>query len=332
MVAVGARCNAKLRALGIEKLAVWSDIYQTPRTVWATSAIAALTLHAGILWWGIATWQARRPAPLPPPIRVIAVSPTALPAFAATGSASQGEASTAAVPADTSSSATTETTTPPAELLENEPVAPTPAPVEPTLPSEPTIPVAPVAPTSRPSTPPRPSMPSEGPVRPVTPPIETSASPSTPPTQTPPTQTPPIESPDPTPPPSANTPSPSNGIQVVWTRREVPGGSDLPEELPNIPAGWPEATSALLSSSGCSSGLVAPGASVRVTLWPDIEADGRISGFTRWDGGENAGKQDILNCIESLAPQFPALIPARDGGSAIASYAILIDVEIRSIP
>ncbi len=120
-----------------------------------------------------------------------------------------------------------------------------------------------------------------------------------------------------------------SGVDSVWTLQPIPDGSDLPDQLPRLPQGWQNSTATLFANASCSSGVVAPGTTVEVTLWPNIEEDGHISDFNPWQGGENLGNSAVVACLESLAPRMTPLIPARTGGEPIASYAILITVTVR---
>lgn len=329
---------------------LWSEQYRTPRSVWVGSAIAATLFHAGVLWWGVNTWQSRRDTIPPAPIQVIALPPESeavfdpvLPETVPTPSESQSTAPSS--PRETVEPVASADSTPPVQTSTPrsvEPVAPAPiAPQRPASRARRTPPVAPVTPqpTQEPipepaTTPPLP--PTSTPVPNPTPPIDPiSPTPSEPPAISPPNPpaSPPAEpavEPERPFPVTTGEVSPRDvGINAFWTLQEVPGGSDLPDQFPAIPQGWRESTSALLSNAECSSGLVAPGSSVRVTLWPIIEADGSISGFFSWDGGDNVGKERVIACIESLGPQMAPLVPARTSGEAIPSYAMLLVVEVR---
>jgi hypothetical protein len=68
-----------------------------------------------------------------------------------------------------------------------------------------------------------------------------------------------------------------------------------------------------------------------VTLWPVVEADGRISDFYSWDGGGNEGKAAVVDCVESLGPRMAPIIPARVRGETLPSYAMLLVVELQGV-
>lgn len=336
---------------------LWSEQYRTPRSVWVGSAIAATLFHAGVLWWGVHAWQSRRDTTPPAPIQIIALPPESeavfdpvLPEAVPTPSESQSTAPPS--PRETVESAAPASSTPPIQtstprsVAPVEPVAPAPiAPQRPASPARRTPPVAPITPQQTPepipeSIPepatPTPSPPTPTPVPNPNPPIDPIApTPSEPPATSPPNPpaSPPagpvVEQERPFPVTTGEVSPRDIGINAFWTLQAVPDGSDLPDQFPAIPQGWRESTSALLSNAECASGLVAPGSSVRVTLWPIVEADGSISGFFSWDGGDNVGKEAAIACIESLGPQMAPLVPARTSGEAIPSYAMLLVVEVR---
>lgn len=337
-------------------LVLWSEQYRTPRSVWVGSAIAATLFHAGVLWWGINAWQSRRDTTPPAPIQVIALPPESEAVFdpvlsETVPTPSESQSTAPSSPRETTESVASANSTPPAQTSTPravepvEPVAPAPiSPQRPALPARRTPPVAPVTPQPTPEPRPEPipepaattpSPPTSPPVPNPTPPIAPIApTPSQPPATSPPNPPaspptePAVEQERPFPVTAGEVSPREVGINAFWTLQEVPDGSDLPDQFPAIPQGWRESTSALLSNAECSSGLVAPGSSVRVTLWPIVEADGRISGFFSWDGGDNVGKERVIACIESLGSQMAPLVPARTSGEAIPSYAMLLVVEV----
>jgi hypothetical protein len=287
--------------------------------VWTVSAIATTLVHAGAIWWGVNAWQQQRPTFSPTPIQVIALPAAATTEFEPTPPATTDASPIASeVPVDANTTA---------------------SPVEPVAPSDSGPPPQAAVPAAELGSPPQSSPPSAPvPVEPVThTPPSAPIPPSSPPPSTaessPPVRPAPGEPSPAAPPGSSESPAPSgSGVQAFWTLQTVPGGSDLPEEWPEIPPNWRESTSVLLANSRCATGLVPPGTSVRVTLWPIVEADGRISEFLSWDGRENVGKEAVIDCVEQLGPQMAPLIPAKDGGAAIASYAMLLVVEVQGIP
>lgn len=101
--------------------------------------------------------------------------------------------------------------------------------------------------------------------------------------------------------------------------------------MPQMPQGWQTETANLLENAGCVSGLIAPGTSVRLTIWPAIDPQGQIMQLLPWEGNGNV-PSTILQCVEGLTSQMPPLIPARDGGAAIASDEVLLTIEILSPP
>ncbi|MEM9766635.1 MAG: hypothetical protein AAF892_01970 [Cyanobacteria bacterium P01_D01_bin.71] len=317
------------------------DRFRTPRFVWVNSAIAATLLHTVLVWWGLAAWQTRQTLTSPAPIRIVAVPENTIPAPAAI--ASSPDVSVAA--ADSPETATTPGT--PAATVTTPPVAPNnpSAAVPLTTPSEAIPPAStpPVVPTDTSPPPTNTSTPPADTPTPLTdiptPPTNTPTPPTnspTPPTDTP---TPPTDNPVPptdAPTPPADTPTDpesAGSIQSWWSLRPLPGGgSDIHEEIPRLPDGWQTSTSALLANAGCSSGLVAPGASVRLTLWPLVQADGQISEFAPWDEGNSGVPEAVMQCIRGLRSQMLPLIPAQDGGMAIASDEVLLVIEVRGTP
>ncbi len=66
-------------------------------------------------------------------------------------------------------------------------------------------------------------------------------------------------------------------------------------------------------------------------MWPAIDAQGQIMQFLPWE--ENATvPAAVLQCIETLAPQLPPLVPAQDDGVAIASDEVVLVIELRGTP
>ena len=98
-----------------------------------------------------------------------------------------------------------------------------------------------------------------------------------------------------------------------------------------MPPGWQTETASLLESAGCASDLIEPGTAVRLTIWPAIDAQGQIMQLLPWDGNDSV-PSTVMQCVEELTPQMPPLIPARDGGAAIASDEVLLTIEIRNTP
>ncbi|MEM6835292.1 MAG: hypothetical protein AAF609_00425 [Cyanobacteria bacterium P01_C01_bin.120] len=109
------------------------------------------------------------------------------------------------------------------------------------------------------------------------------------------------------------------------------GGSDIHDEIPRLPDGWQADMANLLMNAECSSGLVAPGTSVSLTLWPLVQANGQISEFAPWDEGNAGVPEAVMQCVKGLRSQMRPLIPARDGGEAIASDEVLLTVEVRGV-
>ena len=98
-----------------------------------------------------------------------------------------------------------------------------------------------------------------------------------------------------------------------------------------MPSGWQTATARLLTEAGCAAEALAPGRSVRLTLWPAIDAEGRIFEFLPWEG--NSGVPPAAQqCVTALRSQLPPLIPAQDGGQPIASDEVLLVIELRGNP
>lgn len=98
-----------------------------------------------------------------------------------------------------------------------------------------------------------------------------------------------------------------------------------------MPQGWQAETANLLENADCASGLITPDISIRLTIWPAIDAQGQIMQLLPWESNDSV-PDPILQCVERLVPQMPPLIPARDGGAAIASDEVLLTIEIRSTP
>ncbi|HEY9887650.1 MAG TPA: hypothetical protein V6D02_04565 [Candidatus Obscuribacterales bacterium] len=275
---------------------VWVQGHQTPRVVWAGSAIATTLLHGGLLWWGLTLWHSTRELAVPAPIKVIALPPaTEMPQE--TGAiadlpASPDQAFAPVAPTDFAPAVEAVPTTPPAQ---DAPAPPVPSATTGAT-SPPSPPVAPVPPAT------------------------------SPPVTNPPTTNPPATNP----PPSGG--DAGRGVQAFAGVQAVPEGADLPERLPVAPSGWQADMAALVADAPCVARWVAPGTAARVTLWPFVEADGSISGFQPWRSSENNGDEDLIACVESLAAQMPPLIPAADNGVPRPSYAVLFEVEVRANP
>ncbi|WP_204137556.1 hypothetical protein [Halomicronema sp. CCY15110] len=336
------------------------DKFQTPRWVWVNSAIAAALLHSLVAWWGLVAWQQRRVAvPSPAPIKLVTLSPTpTAPALATTTAID--EPTTNQSVNDAASNAARQSANP----------APTPATTTPVATNSATVTGdrAPVHPQSTPTTPP--SSSSVTPTAPVTPPAVPTV-PSPPPAVTPPPSSsvsPPSAAPTPIPvnptPPSGATPNPvipptrppsdagsengengdappaleaptdasASGLQSWWSLQPVPGGgSDIHDEPPQLPPGWQAEAAAIFQGAGCAAGLIPAGAAVRVTVRPTIDAQGQIMQLLPWEGNANVPAA-VLQCVETLAPRLPSFIPARDGGVAIASDAVVLVIELRGAP
>lgn len=335
----------------------------TPRAVWVNSAIATLLFHLGLLGWGIWAWQQRAQTPSPAPIRIVtlpseppsAIAPAPPPTSdrpaipesvpPTTGIVEGGAASTMPVaPTDTPPPAPSPepvtpvapqaippvTPTPPAAIAPPRAPQPEPSPVEPS-PSQPTPqPIEPIRPQPSPRPTTNESPPSPAPVSP------TPARPPAPATTEPIGPASPVESsrdPERPFPVTTGEVSPREaGVASTWTLGAVPDGADLPDELPRLPPGWRDSTAALFANASCSTGLVNPGDTIEITLWPNIEADGQISSFNVWDSPENLGNAAVVACVESLAPRMAPLIPATVRGEPIASYAILLTVQVQGTP
>jgi hypothetical protein len=213
-------------------------------------------------------------------------------------------------------------------------VTPTPNP-QPSSPSPPTTAGAAATPTPSPAANP-PSSSSSPPI---------AAPPTSPVTAVPPISPVPRPEVPPTSPPSnagnGNSNAPSSevsagetqgGLQSWWSLQPVPGGgSDIHDKPPQMPTGWQGETAALLQNATCASGLIPSGTSLRVTLWPAVDAQGQIMQFL--PRADNASlPNSVLQCVEDLAPQMPPLIPAQDGGVVVASDEVLLVIELRSPP
>ncbi|MEM9116449.1 MAG: hypothetical protein AAGD09_01045 [Cyanobacteria bacterium P01_F01_bin.56] len=340
--------------------------FQTPRWIWLNSAIAAAMFHSLFMWWGLSAWQNRHATttPLPAPIRVIAL-PTSNASEPSAGAATVGDSlafGTSAPRSDnagqTASSAGAATNFP----VSNQAISPNnPSPTQPPVTTQPPAQIqssSPVSPAAAQTTT-APVLPQSAVVpQPANPTSQSPAvssprsSSSQPPTSSPVTPTPPVNSglggtgtPSPTPPTNpatgpGSTASPgsapgesaSGGFQSRWSLQEVPGGgSDIHDEIPQMPLSWQAQTAALLEDAGCAAGLIAPGASVSLTMRPTVDAQGRILEFLPWEAG-NSVPSAVVQCVEGLKSQMPLLTPARDGGEAIASDAILLNIEIRNSP
>jgi hypothetical protein len=334
------------------------DKFQTPRWVWVNSAIAAALVHALVAWWGLAAWQQRRVAvPTSAPIKLVTLSSaTTAPTLATTPSTTESTtnqsandaASTGARPP--ASPAPTPATTAPAATnsapatRDRAPVSPPATPTTPPVPSSVTPPAAvtpPAVPTTPPAVTPPPAV--------TSPPASSVSPPSTAPTPPPPSSATPNPAIPPTRPPSdagsenggngdappaPETPtdaSPS-GLQSWWSLQPKPGGgSDIHDEPPQLPPGWQAGAAAIFQDATCAAGLIPAGTAVRVTIWPAIDAQGQIMQLLPWEGNVNVSPA-VLQCVETLAPQLPSFVPARDGGVAIASDEVVLVIELRGAP
>lgn len=276
-------------------LTVWSDTHRTPRYVWVASAMAATTMNASGIWWITTYWQKHHNMTTAPPIAVIAIPEPAIAADLPQSNAS------APVPA---------------------PSPKAPVPLQPV-----TTPDTPISPEIPPAT-----LPSSSPQSSQFP--ETSFSdPSTPPPslQTPqttgeptPRSTPPIPTPSIT---EDDSPDTQGGLRIQWKQPElVPGPRDIPEELPQFPQGWQDSVSSLLKASSCFTELTPT--DIQITLWPTIEADGRISSLRLFDRSNTPAADNLEPCLQALRPQFPPLIPAKTSGAPIATYVAVIILEV----
>jgi len=326
-----------------------ADEFQTPGSVWVTSAIAAGLLHALLVWWAIAAWQERSAIGEPAPIQLVTLPENSEPV--PQSDATDGE-STPAPSQDPSAdwtaaeSGAIAPTTPPVPPTDNGPPIESPnpfptstAPVPPvasptpTPPGDASLPPQPPVQSSPPvSQPPitSPPSPSPAPAPPTSSPSSPAAGPSSPST-TPPSNPGPGSNASPSP-ESSGVPSSGSGLQSWWSLQPVPGGgSDIHDEMPRLPSGWQDATAQLLTDAGCASDLLAPGASVRLTLWPAVDAEGRIFEFLPWSGNSGVPNR-VLQCVEALKTQMPPLIPAQDAGQPIASDEVVLVIELRGTP
>jgi len=98
-----------------------------------------------------------------------------------------------------------------------------------------------------------------------------------------------------------------------------------------MPPGWQAGAAAIFQDASCAAGLIPAGTAVRVTVWPAIDAQGQIMEFLPWEGNASVPVA-VLQCLETLAPQLPSLVPARDGGVAIASDEVVLVIELRGAP
>ena len=284
--------------------------YRTPRWVWTMSGIVATLMHAAAVYGAVTVWHNRRSTVTPGPISVIALPVGAETALEPT------PPPTAGAPADTQPVLSASNTT----QRPFEPVAPTAVPPAPRPVARPTQPAIPPVNPDAP-------VPSPAPVAPAAPNVPSNGSEIVPPTVPP--ESPNEVEPPALAPPSGGSPTEEIGIAMSWQSEIAPGGgSVIHEEPPQLPTNWPASVTALLTNAGCASG-VSPGTSITVKLWPIIEADGQISEFLPRDA-ENMGNEALVSCIQALRSQMPPLIPAQDGGAAIASDEILIVVELRS--
>ncbi|MDB9529409.1 hypothetical protein PN498_25685 [Oscillatoria sp. CS-180] len=302
---------------------MWSDHYQTPRSVWTVSAIAATAFHAGVIGWGLTVRQTQ-PRIAPAPIQVIA-----LPAESTADVSPASEAATAVEPAPNSALSSTRTNPDFAE--------PPIEPVEPSDMGDPSTSAAPIpaTTTNRPD-PPVTQAESPGSSAVATPAPSDSA---TPPSTAPP-EIPELPSVEPTV-DGSRRPLPLTtgdletddftddvGLQTAWQLQLL--GADIPEELPQAPLGWPQAMNAVFNDANCATNLMPPGTSIQTTVRPIVEADGRISAIRALTDDDNPNSAIVAACLNSLTAQIPPLIPARDGGDAIASDAMILIIEIRA--
>ncbi len=121
-----------------------------------------------------------------------------------------------------------------------------------------------------------------------------------------------------------------DGFLVNGYLQPVPGGRDIPQKLPVAPAGWNQSVADLMARSACSQGILPPGTSTQIVLFPIVEANGGISEFLPWEEGGSGDYPALVSCLESLRSQLPPLIPAMEGGSPVPSYAALLILEISS--
>ncbi|MGF1460752.1 MAG: hypothetical protein ACFBSG_17205 [Leptolyngbyaceae cyanobacterium] len=294
---------------------------KTPRSVWVTSAIATAIIHLGLINWGLAAWYRAHQDATAAPIRVITIP--------------EGDAgSEAIVPENSVPEAFPDPPASPGSAVPSNTSPVAPKPLEPFIDSSPVVANdAPATPAVSP-----PPVPSAEPP-PARPPIPT-RSPEPPPGDVPDATggaaaqplppAPPVQPGGAGTQPDPGTPSTTEGAMGVassWSLQPLPGGADLHDERPRLPAGWQTATAALLENAACAEGLMAGGDTARVTLWPVVEADGRISEFLPWEQ-RSAVPASVMQCVTGLRAQLPALIPARDGGEAIASTEVLLTVEV----
>ena len=123
---------------------------------------------------------------------------------------------------------------------------------------------------------------------------------------------------------------------IQWASPQLPSGArDLPQAtsesaqtLPAYSENWQLITSDLLRDSECFTNLVTPVGSVRITFQPTIEVDGNLSEIRLVDNSANLASDALENCLETLRPQMPPLIPATDGGIAIRTDLVHFTIEV----
>lgn len=303
---------------------MWSDRYHTSRSVWATSAIAAATLHAGVIGWGMTTWRSQRTNVQPASIRVIALSadpnagfglgPPAVPEVSPASASDEADAQDLLAPV-----APTEDGLPQSRPVVTEPEeVPVVSPAEPGRSQPPLSPTVSSQPaditesmTTPETVPPREASPSDE--IPTLPPVDPVQNTDRPFTTT----------------PEDMTADVGLGLQADW-QLELQGG-DIPEELPQLAAGWTQTMDAVLNNASCYADLVNSETTLLARVRPVVEADGSISEIRPVSAGDRMSSGILTQCLQAIAPQMPLLIPARDGGMPIVSDAMVLIVEVRPV-
>jgi len=272
------------------------DGYRTPAYVWSVSAIAATTLHAGIVWLAASTWQEHQERLSPPAIAVIPLPASEIP--------NRVDSLPPVTVPDSEATATAEP-----ETISPVPLSETPTPRPTSTPQSSLNPSA-----DRPS--PAESLPPDP--RPTQPPTQP-GSPAIPPDTAPR----PNPIPEPTSSPDGELPAPQPGLSTTWRLLQDPGGSDLPDELPTLPPTW-DMLAFAPDTSSCSGSELVPTGPRQVTLQLTVEVDGTISNVRIRESSGSAAYDEFVRCV--IETQLPPLSPAMTAGTPMPTDAVLLTV------
>lgn len=120
-------------------------------------------------------------------------------------------------------------------------------------------------------------------------------------------------------------------LQARFRRQILWEGSDFPDTFPVFTDAWRTAANVALSEAGCfePSGVIAPLVTLRLT----VEADARISEVALREAEAVAASPELEQCIGAalMNPALPPVAPATIAGEPVATYRVLLEMEVRFV-